>query len=224
MIGELSRMSRPDAIVRAAALLDQFALADAADRVVKGYSGGMRRRLDLAASIVTRPPILFLDEPTTGLDPASRAAMWSVIRDLQTGGVTVLLTTQYLDEADQLADRIVVIDHGRVIAEGTPAELKAQVGRQRLEVRLAQPAPSTVDAFDALAAITPTAPTVSDDQCTFSLAVDDAPGLATRSSANSRRSASRWKRSRCIARRSTTCSSTSPATSAETDANDGEAA
>ena len=180
MIGELSRMSRPDAIVRAGALLDEFALADAADRVVKGYSGGMRRRLDLAASIVTRPPILFLDEPTTGLDPASRAAMWSVIRDLQTAGVTVLLTTQYLDEADQLADRIVVIDHGRVIAEGTPAELKAQVGRQRLEVRLARPAPSTVDAFDALAAITPTAPTVSDDQCTFSLAVDDAPGLASR--------------------------------------------
>ena len=180
MIGELSRMSRPDVIVRAGTLLDEFALADAADRVVKGYSGGMRRRLDLAASIVTRPPILFLDEPTTGLDPASCAAMWSVIRDLQTAGVTVLLTTQYLDEADQLADRIVVIDHGRVIAEGTPAELKAQVGRQRLEVRLARPAPSTVDAFDVLAAIIPTAPTVSDDQCTFSLAVDDAPGLASR--------------------------------------------
>src|SRR3954454_8802846 len=120
MIGELSRVVRRDAILRAGELLEQFNLSDAAARVVKGYSGGMRRRLDLAASIVTRPPILFLDEPTTGLDPASRAAMWNVIRDLQGGGVTVLLTTQYLEEADQLADRVAVIDHGRVIAEGTP--------------------------------------------------------------------------------------------------------
>jgi ABC-type multidrug transport system ATPase subunit len=180
MIGELSRVPRRDAIARADELLDEFSLADAADRVVKGYSGGMRRRLDLAASIVTRPPMLFLDEPTTGLDPASRAAMWGVIRDLRAGGVTVLLTTQYLDEADQLADRIVVIDHGRVIAEGTPAELKTQVGRQRLDVRLARPAPSTVDAFDALAAITSAPPVISDDQRTFSVAVDDEPGLASR--------------------------------------------
>src|SRR5690348_11353281 len=151
MIGELSRMPRRNALTRAAELLDQFNLTDAADRVVKGYSGGMRRRLDLAASIVTRPPILFLDEPTTGLDPASRAAMWSVIRDLQGSGVTVLLTTQYLEEADQLAERVAVIDHGRVIAEGTPSELKSQVGRQRLEVRLTRPSPS---AAQALASIT----------------------------------------------------------------------
>ena len=108
MIGELSRLSRPDAKRRADELLDRFDLAGAADRVVKGYSGGMRRRLDLAASLVTRPPILFLDEPTTGLDPTSRAAMWDVIRGLLGDGVTVLLTTQYLDEADQLAHRISV--------------------------------------------------------------------------------------------------------------------
>ncbi|HEY3833169.1 MAG TPA: ATP-binding cassette domain-containing protein [Acidimicrobiia bacterium] len=180
MIGELSRMDRRAAISRAKELLAQFNLADAADRVVKGYSGGMRRRLDLAASIVTRPPILFLDEPTTGLDPASRAAMWEVIRELRASGVTVLLTTQYLEEADQLAHRIVVIDHGRVIAEGTPDELKTHVGRQRLDVRLAQPPPSRVDAFDALAGLTNGAPTISDDGCTFSLAVDDEPGLASR--------------------------------------------
>jgi ABC-2 type transport system ATP-binding protein len=180
MIGELSRIARRAATRRADELLEHFALSHAADRVVKGYSGGMRRRLDLAASIVTRPPILFLDEPTTGLDPASRAAMWDVIRDLRGSGVTVLLTTQYLEEADQLAERIAVIDHGRVIAEGTPAELKTQVGRQRLEVRLASPPPSTVDAFDALAVITSAAPIISDDERTFSLAVDDEPGLASR--------------------------------------------
>jgi ABC-2 type transport system ATP-binding protein len=180
MIGELSRMPRRDAMGRAGELLEQFDLAGAADRVVKGYSGGMRRRLDLAASIVTRPPMLFLDEPTTGLDPASRAAMWGVIRDLRAGGVTVLLTTQYLEEADQLTDRIAVIDHGRVIAEGTPAELKTEVGRQRLDVRLARPAPSVVDAFDALAGMTTAPPTLSDDRRTFSLAVDDEPGLASR--------------------------------------------
>ncbi|HEY1740322.1 MAG TPA: ATP-binding cassette domain-containing protein [Acidimicrobiia bacterium] len=180
MIGELSRMPRRDAIGRADELLAQFDLADAADRVVKGYSGGMRRRLDLAASIVTSPPILFLDEPTTGLDPASRAAMWEVIRSLRAGGVTVLLTTQYLEEADQLAHRIAVIDHGLVIAEGTPDELKTQVGQQRLDVRLAHPAPSRVDAFDALAGITSAPPTISDDARTFSLAVDDEPGLASR--------------------------------------------
>jgi ABC-type multidrug transport system ATPase subunit len=146
MIGELSRLPRVDAKRRAGELLDRFDLAGAADRVVKGYSGGMRRRLDLAASLVTRPPILFLDEPTTGLDPTSRAGMWEVIRGLIGDGVTVLLTTQYLDEADQLAHRISVIDHGRVIAEGTSDALKDQIGGERLEVRL-------VDDADADAAI-----------------------------------------------------------------------
>jgi ABC-2 type transport system ATP-binding protein len=176
MIGELSGMPRRIAKRRAEELLQQFDLDDAADRVVKGYSGGMRRKLDMAASIVTSPLVLFLDEPTTGLDPSSRAAMWDVIRDLRAGGVTVLLTTQYLDEADQLADRVAVIDHGRVIAEGTPTELKARVGSQRIEVRLSRPAPA---AAGALAAIATAEPVVGDDQRTISLAVDDAHGLAT---------------------------------------------
>jgi ABC-2 type transport system ATP-binding protein len=138
MIGRLSGLHRSEAKKRAAELLGQFDLTDAADRMLKEYSGGMRRRLDLAAGLVTRPPVLFLDEPTTGLDPASRLRMWNVIRELVAGGVTLLLTTQYLDEADELADRIVVIDHGHVIAEGAPAELKTQTGGARLEVTLTE--------------------------------------------------------------------------------------
>jgi daunorubicin resistance ABC transporter ATP-binding subunit len=141
MIGRLSGLSRAQSCGRAAELLSQFELVDAAGRMLKEYSGGMRRRLDLAAGLVTRPPVLFLDEPTTGLDPTSRARMWEVIRELVGGGVTLLLTTQYLDEADELADRIVVIDHGRVIAGGTAAELKTQVGGARLEVTLSDVRP-----------------------------------------------------------------------------------
>ena len=121
---------------RAAELLAQFELTFAADRVLKGYSGGMRRRLDLAASLMTRPPVLFLDEPTTGLDPTSRQRVWDAIKELLGRGVTVLLTTQYLEEADALADRIVVIDHGRVIADGTPLELKEASRSVHLEVTL----------------------------------------------------------------------------------------
>ena len=109
-------------------LLERFSLTDAADRVVKTYSGGMRRRLDLAVSLVATPPVLFLDEPTTGLDPRSRVELWEVLRELVRDGTTLVLTTQYLEEADQLADRIVVIDHGRIIAEGTPLQLKDQSG------------------------------------------------------------------------------------------------
>jgi ABC-2 type transport system ATP-binding protein len=125
---------------RADELLDAFGLADASDRLVKNYSGGMRRRLDIAASIVVTPQLMFLDEPTTGLDPRSRNQVWDIVRALVAGGTTVLLCTQYLDEADQLAGRIAVIDHGHVIAEGTPAELKASVGRGALHVRLLDPA------------------------------------------------------------------------------------
>ena len=160
MIGELSRLPRSQARGRAYELLDLFELSEAADRVIKGYSGGMRRRLDLAASLVMRPPVLFLDEPTTGLDPTGRQQMWQLIRRLVADGVTVWLTTQYLDEADALADRIAVIDHGRVIARGTPRELKASTGSQLLEVTLAVP---HAGAAEALAALAVGAVKVSDD-------------------------------------------------------------
>jgi ABC-2 type transport system ATP-binding protein len=152
MIGRLSGLRRAEARSRATELLDQFDLTDAADRVLKGYSGGMRRRLDLAAGLVTRPPVLFLDEPTTGLDPTSRMRMWGVIRALVTDGVTLLLTTQYLDEADELADRIVVIDHGLAIAGGTAAELKAQTGGARLEITLSEAHPAAAIALDPFVA------------------------------------------------------------------------
>ncbi|HCU50798.1 MAG TPA: daunorubicin/doxorubicin resistance ABC transporter ATP-binding protein DrrA, partial [Micromonosporaceae bacterium] len=134
-IGRLLGMPRREAKARAVELLADFHLSDAADRATKTYSGGMRRRLDLAASLVGRPRVLFLDEPTTGLDPRGRLELWDLIRGMVSGGVTVLLTTQYLDEADHLADDIVVIDHGRVIATGTPDELKAKAGSQTLVVR-----------------------------------------------------------------------------------------
>src|SRR5271154_2353407 len=145
MVGELSGLQRKAAKSRAVELLDRFELVDAADRVMKGYSGGMRRRLDLAAGLVTRPPVLFLDEPTTGLDPTSRVRMWEVIRELVADGATLLLTTQYLDEADELADRIVVADPGRVTPAGTAAELKAQPGGARLELSLSAPDPAAAD-------------------------------------------------------------------------------
>src|SRR5262245_62341714 len=137
MIGQLGRLSRSQASRRASELLDRFELTGAAGRAVKTYSGGMRRRLDLAASLIGRPEVLFLDEPTTGLDPNSRAVMWEIIRELAADGTTLLLTTQYLDEADQLANQVAVIDAGRVVAEGTPDQLKAKVGEDRIAVQLA---------------------------------------------------------------------------------------
>src|SRR5439155_11300453 len=138
LIGRLLDLPRRAARQRARELLAEFRLDDAADRPAKTYSGGMRRRLDLAASLVGRPRVLFLDEPTTGLDPRSRTDLWAAIRDLVADGVSVLLTTQYLDEADQLADEIAVVDHGRVIAAGTPDELKSRIGAQTLAVRPAR--------------------------------------------------------------------------------------
>ncbi len=134
MMGRLYHLSKADAKRRAEELLEQFDLVDAAKRPAKTYSGGMRRRLDLAASLVATPPIIFLDEPTTGLDPRSRLQMWDVIEKLMRDGATILLTTQYLEEADKLADRIAVLDHGKIIAEGTADELKAKVGKDRLEI------------------------------------------------------------------------------------------
>jgi ABC-2 type transport system ATP-binding protein len=134
MVGQLYQMSGRDAKARAGELLEQFNLADAADRPAKTYSGGMRRRLDLAAALVVRPPVMFMDEPTTGLDPRNRLALWDVIQDLVAGGTTLLLTTQYLEEADRLAHDICVIDHGKVIARGTSDELKARTGGERVEV------------------------------------------------------------------------------------------
>ncbi|MGH9299849.1 MAG: ATP-binding cassette domain-containing protein [Acidimicrobiales bacterium] len=134
MIGQLTHLRRGFSVKRADELLERFELADAANRTVKTYSGGMRRRLDLAAALVYRPIVLFLDEPTTGLDPYSRVALWGVIADLVSDGTTVLLTTQYLEEADRLADRLAVVDHGRVIAEGTSAQLKAQLGSSVLHL------------------------------------------------------------------------------------------
>ncbi|WP_435070264.1 ATP-binding cassette domain-containing protein [Amycolatopsis thermoflava] len=143
MMGRLFRLGAAAARRRASDLLERFDLTEAAGRPVKTYSGGLERRLDLAIGMITAPPVLFLDEPTTGLDPRSRAGVWETVRDLLAGGVTVLLTTQYLEEADELADRVAVIDGGRVVAEGTPASLKQRVGSERLDLTFV-----TAEAFE----------------------------------------------------------------------------
>lgn len=149
IFGRLLGLSRAEAKRKSVDLLERFALTDAARRPLKKFSGGMRRRLDLAASLLAQPPLIFLDEPTTGLDPRTRGQMWDTIRELVATGSTVLLTTQYLDEADQLADRIAVIDHGRVVAEGTADDLKASVGTSSLILRVADPA-DTADTVRAI--------------------------------------------------------------------------
>jgi ABC-2 type transport system ATP-binding protein len=154
LVGRLSHQPKAFVTARADELLERFSLTDAADRPLKTFSGGMRRRLDLAASLVHRPPVLFLDEPTTGLDPRSRNDLWDLIRELVADGTTLLLTTQYLEEADQLADRIAVIDRGRVIADGTATELKAQMGATVLEVSFADPGAARA-AVGAVAGVLP---------------------------------------------------------------------
>lgn len=173
MIGRLYHLSPQNAKKRANELIELFDLVEAANRPVKGFSGGMRRRIDLAGALIVNPPVLFLDEPTTGLDPKSRLDLWKVIKDLVSAGTTVLLTTQYLEEADQLTDSIAVIDHGKVIAEGTSDELKRQIGGQYVEVSLVSP-DDIPRGKELLSSLSKETVFEANDGRTISVAVDDA--------------------------------------------------
>jgi ABC-2 type transport system ATP-binding protein len=175
MVGRLTHLPKKEIQQRAHDLLAQFGLSDAGGRPLKTYSGGMRRRLDLAASLVGRPPVLFLDEPTTGLDPQSRQDLWAIIEELVRSGTTVLLTTQYLEEADRLAGRIVVVDHGQVIAEGTPADLKAGLGTTVVVIGFAE-APAAAKASALLRRLSPHPPAV--DGLEVALTVESGPAVA----------------------------------------------
>ena len=176
LVGRLLHMGRPDARARADELLAAFDLSDAGRRPARTYSGGMRRRLDLAASLVGRPSVLFLDEPTTGLDPASRIALWDVVEGLRRDGTTILLTTQYLEEADRLADRIAVIDGGRVIAEGTSTELKDRLGEDVVDLRVAD-AGRTHEALGILEDLAATTPRADASDGRISLPVHHGAGI-----------------------------------------------
>ena len=179
MVGRLYHQPPGEVRRRADELLERFELSDAADRVTKTYSGGMRRRLDLAAALMATPPVLFLDEPTTGLDPRSRLSMWELIGQLASGGTTVLMTTQYLEEADRLADDIVVVDHGLVIAQGTATELKQRLGGERLEITVAE-GQSLERTASVLAALSEEPPHTDETARTVSVPVASHSGVLTK--------------------------------------------
>ena len=204
MFGRLYQLSSAEARSRATEFLERFALEDAADRVAKTYSGGMRRRLDLASALIGRPRLLFLDEPTTGLDPRSRLGMWDVIRDQVREGGTLLLTTQYLEEADELANEIAVVDHGRIIARGTADELKSRVGGERIEVVVHEPD----DLTRAAAQLAPDGTgTTEEHMRRLTIAADGGAAQLVDVVDSSTRRRSRSTTSHCAGRRSTTSSS-----------------